>query len=405
MKSNIEFSPMDFVVVGGGIIGLNVALNLKKKFPDCSIAILEKEKSLGIHGSGRNSGVLHAGFYYSADTMKAKFCRDGSQQLTEFCLDRSLPINRCGKLVVAADEADLHGLSELLQRGRANGVLLEEVSQRDAMVIEPRAITFERAIFSPTTSTVSPSHVIQAFENEVRNAGIKVMLDTAFLSRDHGFICTNRGKLEAKYVVNTAGLYADRIAKQYGFSKEYCIIPFKGLYLYESSRGPGLKTNIYPVPDLRYPFLGVHFTVDVSGNVKIGPTAIPAFWREQYNGLENFDLREVIDICRRDLILFMKNDFGFRDVALTEFKKRSASYLSSQAGKLARNVRAEDYTRWGKPGIRAQLINTRTKRLEMDFKIEGDDKSFHVLNAVSPAFTCAMPFAAHVVEQIEQLVR
>ncbi len=400
----MNFWNFDFVVIGAGVIGLNIALLLKKRFPDSSICLVEKEATLGMHGSGRNSGVLHAGFYYTADSMKARFCRDGNQQLTEYCLDRGLPINRCGKLVVAAEESELAGLDELLRRGRLNGVELDEITEAEAKLIEPRAITYQRAIFSPTTATVSPQAVVNALAQDVRDAGIEIMTDAAFISSEGRRIKTTRGEIEAGYVVNAAGLYADRIARHYGFSRDYRIIPFKGLYLYENEGAAGLKTNIYPVPDLRYPFLGVHFTVDVAGHTKIGPTAIPAFWREQYGGIENFSLGEMAEILLRDAKLFLHNDFGFRHVALQEFQKQSKSKLTQLAGKMAHGVHRKDYEHWGQPGIRAQLINIREKRLEMDFRFEGDERSFHVLNAVSPAFTCSMPFSAHVVDQIEQLI-
>lgn len=394
----------DFVVIGAGVIGLNISLMLKKRLPASRVCLIEKEHALGLHGSGRNSGVLHAGFYYSADSMKARFCKDGNRQLTEYCLARGLPINRCGKLVVAADEFELAGLDELLRRGQVNGVELEPVSAAEARAIEPRAITYERAVFSPTTSTVSPLAVVNALAQDVKEADIEIMTDTAFIAREGRSIKTTRGDIEAGYVVNAAGLYADRIARHYGFSEDYRIIPFKGLYLYENEGGPGLRTNIYPVPDLKYPFLGVHFTVDVLGKTKIGPTAIPAFWREHYGGLNNFSVSEMAEILWRDAKLFFHNDFGFRHVALQEFQKQSKSKLTQLAGKMANGVFRKDYMHWGKPGIRAQLINIREKRLEMDFRFEGDDESFHILNAVSPAFTCSMPFSAHVVDKIVQLI-
>lgn len=395
----------DFVVIGAGIIGLNIALLLKKRFSGSRICLIEKEKQPGLHGSGRNSGVLHAGFYYSADSMKARFCKEGNKHLTEYCMERGLPINRCGKLVVAADEAELAGLEELLRRGRANGVEIEEISEVEAREIEPRAITFHKALFSPTTATVSPQAVVCAMADDARKAGIEILTDTAFIAQDERRVRTSQGDINAGYVVNAAGLYADRIAMSYGFSQNFRILPFKGLYLYANEGEPGLRTNIYPVPDLRYPFLGVHFTVDVMGRTKIGPTAIPAFWREQYGGAENFNFSEMTEILMRDASLFWHNDFGFRQVAFREFQKRSRSKLTQLAGRMVKGVRQDAYKKWGKPGIRAQLVNIREKRLEMDFCFEGDDRSFHVLNAVSPAFTCAGPFSLHVVNQIENLIR
>ena len=395
---------MDFLVIGAGVIGLNIALLLKERFPDSKISLIEKEGKPGLHGSGRNSGVLHAGFYYSADSMKARFCKEGNKQLTEYCLAKGLPINRCGKLVVAADETELAGLDELLRRGRANGVELEEVSETEAKEIEPRVLTFQKALFSPTTATVSPQAVVRALADDAIKAGIEILRDTAFLRRDGRRVKTSKGEIEAGYIVNAAGLYADRIAMHYGFSQHFRILPFKGLYLYADEGEPGLRTNIYPVPDLRHPFLGVHFTVDVTGRTKIGPTAIPALWREQYAGMENFSFSEMAEILMRDADLFLHNDFGFRQVAFQEFRKLTRSRMTQLAGRIVSGVRRDAYKKWGKPGIRAQLVNIQERRLEMDFCFEGDDRSFHVLNAVSPAFTCAMPFSRHVVNQIENLL-
>jgi L-2-hydroxyglutarate oxidase LhgO len=182
------------------------------------------------------------------------------------------------------------------------------------------------------------------------------------------------------------------------------VLPFKGLYLYSDPQAPGFRTHIYPVPNLLNPFLGVHFTLTVDGQAKIGPTAIPAFWREHYGGLGRFRLGEFLEVGARELGLLARNDFGFRDLALAELRKYSRSTIVRQASALASDVRMTDYRTWGAPGIRAQLFDIKTRRLEMDFRFEGDDRSFHVLNAVSPAFTCAIPFARHVVDHIGQLV-
>jgi len=391
---------IDFLVVGAGVIGLNLALQLKKRFSDSRISVLEKEAEPGLHASGRNSGVLHAGFYYTSDSMKARFCREGNRYLTDYCLERKLPINRCGKLVVASDESELAGLTELLRRGQANGVAIEEISDVDAREIEPRVLTHQRALYSPNTATVSPKKVVAALIDDVKKAGIEIWTDTAFVGCKERKVKTSRGDIEAGYVVNAAGLYADQIALNYGFSQNYRILPFKGLYLYAGHESAALNTNIYPVPDLKHPFLGVHFTVDVQGRTKIGPTAIPALWREQYGGMENFNFFEMMEILARDVGLFVHNDFGFRKVALEELRKQSRSRMVSLAGHMVEGIDQDAYEKWGRPGIRAQLVNIRKKTLEMDFKFEGDDRSFHVLNAVSPAFTCSMPFSKYLVDQI-----
>lgn len=193
----MNFWNFDFLVIGAGVVLLNIALLLKKRFPDSSVCLVEKEATLGLHGSGRNSGVLHAGFYYTADSMKARFCRDGNRLLTEYCVDRGLPINRCGKLVVASDESELAGLDELLRRGRLNGVELDEITEAEAKVIEPRAITYQCAIFTPTTATVSPHDILRQSIDDCRDAGIEIMTDTAFISLEGSLVNTARGEIEA----------------------------------------------------------------------------------------------------------------------------------------------------------------------------------------------------------------
>lgn len=395
----------DFLVIGGGIVGISIACELRRRFSDASIVLLEKEPELGRHASGRNSGVIHAGFYYTADSLKAKFTRDGNRALTQYCEEKKIPVNKCGKIVVARDETDLSQLDELLRRGKANGVPLESISADEARKIEPRVKTFGRAIWSPTTSTADPLEVLQAMKQDAVNAGVEVRQGAAFLGKRNGKILTRSGDFEAKYVVNCAGLYADRVAREFGFSPEYRILPFKGLYLYSEEPAGSLRTNIYPVPDLRNPFLGVHFTLLVDGHAKIGPTAIPAFWREQYKGFENFRLNEFAEILFRDLSLMLFSGFDFKRLAAEEMLKHFRSRMVSLAGALLEGVKLENYRHWGKPGIRAQLLNIKTKKLEMDFVVQGDEKSLHVLNAVSPAWTCSIPFAKYVCDKVQSLAK
>ena len=394
----------DFLIVGGGIIGVSIARQVRARFGKARVVVLEKEAFLGAHGSGRNSGVLHAGFYYSADSLKARFTRQGNLALTRFCGEHKIRLNRCGKLVVARNAADLPQIDELLRRASANGVPLECLTEDEARKIEPRVKTFERALFSPSTSTANPMEVLEAMRAEAEREGIRFLLGTSFESlRERGFE-TSEGRLTPGYIINAAGLHADTIARQYGFSQHYRIVPFKGLYLYGAENAPGFRTNIYPVPDLRNPFLGVHFTVTVDGHAKIGPTAIPAFWREQYGGLERFDLADCVATLLRELGLIVFAGFDFRRLALEELLKYNRTHLVKLAGELATHVEVGHYTKWGKPGIRAQLMDIRTRKLEMDFVLEGDESSFHVLNAVSPGWTCSIPFAEHVCDQIGSLL-
>ena len=392
----------DFLIIGAGIVGLTIALEIKKQFPDATVSIIEKENQPGMHSSGRNSGVLHAGFYYTADSLKARLCRDGNFAWRQYCEENNLIINQCGKLVVARNAEELKGLDELARRAEINNVELKMISAAESAEIEPQAYTYERALWSPTTATVNPKEVVDSVQNKIKYKGISILNDTAYLKRSGGEVITSNGNFTPGYLINAAGLYADKIAVDYGFSQNYKILPFKGLYLYANDNGLKLKTNVYPVPDLRNPFLGVHFTVTAENKTKIGPTAIPAFWRENYKGWGKFNLEELVDIVGIDASLFLANNFGFRKLAFKEMQKYSKKKLVKLAGTLLNSIEQNDFKKWGTPGIRAQLINTKTKQLEMDFKYEGDDKSFHVLNAVSPAFTCAIPFSEYLVAKIRE---
>lgn len=390
----------DFLVIGGGVIGINIARELKRKHHGATVTVIEKESECGSHASGRNSGVLHAGFYYTADSLKAKFTRLGNKLLTEYCEQKNLKINKCGKLVVAKDEKDQDYLDELIKRGKKNQIELHEITEKEAKEIEPRVKTDRRALFSPTTSSVDPLEVLKAMKQDALDETVEIKTGVAYLGRKGGNVITSAGAIDAKYVVNCAGLYADKIAGDYGFSKKYRILPFKGLYLYSNETQGSLRTNIYPVPDLRNPFLGVHFTLTVDGKAKIGPTAIPAFWREQYSGVDNFSMSEFYEIILRQLGLFAFSKFDFKQLAFDEIRKYSKARMVNLASILLNGVDKENYTKWGKPGIRAQLLDIDEKKLIMDFVLEGDDHSMHVLNAVSPAFTCSIPFSQYVCEEI-----
>ena len=393
----------DFLLIGGGIIGISIARELKSRYPDSSVCLLEKEDHCGLHASGRNSGVLHAGFYYTADSFKAKFTREGNQRLTEYCDAKNIKLNKCGKLVVAQNESELVWLDELMKRARKNGVPLESVTEEESQSIEPRVKTYQRALFSPTTSSVDPKELVASLLSEAIQEGVQIKSNSHYLRRSgKRSIQTSDGIYEAKYLINTAGLYADKIGRDFGFSRDYRILPFKGLYLYSEEPPGALRTHIYPVPDLANPFLGVHFTVTTDGKVKLGPTAIPAFWREQYEGWRNFNFNELTEIILRQAGLFLSSNFDFKTLAFGELQKYSKLKLVSLASSLAKGVDIKHYRRWGQPGIRAQLLNTREKKLEMDFVLEGDDQSMHILNAVSPGFTCALPFAEYVCDQITE---
>ena len=389
----------DYLIIGAGIIGLNIAKNLKERFPDSRIVVLEKELEVAMHSSGRNSGVLHAGFYYGADSLKAKFTKDGNTALKEFCKERNLSVNACKKVVVALDDKEVEGLEELKRRGDANGVELHWLDEEGLADLYPNIKTHKKALLCPTTATVNPKAVTKEFAKVIEELGVELVLDCKYLGSTGNIVHTNQGDYPAIKVINCAGLYADNIARDFGFSKDYVIIPFKGIYLKDKDNISNLTTNVYPVPNLDNPFLGVHYTLTVDNESKIGPTAIPAFWRENYNGLDNFNLKEFLQISYYELKLFTTNAFGFRSLAYGEIKKYNLNYLKGLATKLTRKMNHSGFNSWSTPGIRAQLLNKKTLELVQDFVVESDEDSIHVLNAVSPAFTCSIPFANWVVEE------
>lgn len=389
----------DYLIIGGGIIGLNIARTLKLEKKDAKVVLIEKETEVAMHSSGRNSGVLHAGFYYSADSLKAKFTREGNASLHKFCKDRNLRINECAKVVVAQNDEEVAGLEELKRRGEVNGVELSWLSEEELGEKFPLIKTHQKALFSPTTATIDPKEVTLEFKKVAQELGVEILTSTSYAGKiaEHE-IETNSGVIKFKKLINCAGLYADKIAKDFGFGKNYVIIPFKGIYLKDKHNVCGLETNVYPVPNLANPFLGVHYTYAVEDDSKIGPTAIPAFWRENYKGFENFNFGEMVQILYYEAKLFITNAFGFRSLAIDEVKKYSKSYLLNLAKGLTKPLDMSGFDSWSTPGIRAQLLDTKTLELVQDFVVEGDDVSIHVLNAVSPAFTSSMPFSQWVMQ-------
>ncbi len=393
-------SKYQYIIIGSGIIGLAIARELKKTQPNAKILIIDKEKKEAAHASGRNSGVLHAGFYYAADSFKAQFTVEGNKALKQYCKEKNISVNACGKLVVANDEEELAGLYELEKRGRRNGSNVEMMSEAQACEIDPNVKTYKKALYSPDTASVDPVEVCRALKEDLIQAGVAFQFDSKYLHRcgSHG-IQTTTGDFQADKIINCSGLYAEKIANDFGFGQRYTIIPFKGLYLKYTKNKTDVKINIYPVPNLKNPFLGVHFTKTVHGDIKIGPTAIPAFWRENYEGLDNFKVDELTQIVWQEAKLFLTNAFGFRNLAIEEMKKYRKAYFVGLAQKMVRHIDPQGFTEFTRPGIRAQLLDKKHMKLVQDFVVEGDATSIHILNAVSPAFTCSFPFAEYVAKK------
>jgi len=392
----------DYVIIGSGVVGVSIGAELLRRNPKRRVVILEKEVSAGLHASGRNSGVIHAGFYYSPDSLKARLTRDGNAQLREFARNRNLRIQNTGKVVVAQNSKDVPKINDLFQRGIANGVEVEVVSASELSRIEPLATTHEVALWSPNTGVGDPMEFMDEFTKEFLELGGEIYYGTLVSGISGNRLDTSNGEFHAGHIVNASGLYADKIAAMFGFGSRYTMLPFLGLYIYAPKLKGTLKRHIYPTPDPRNPFLGVHLTTTVDGSVKVGPTAIPVLSREQYSLTSGFNAKEFFQILGTYPKFALSPHHDVLSLLRTELPKLSRRVLVRQAKKLAPSIKLEDFTQLGKPGIRAQLFDLKDKKLEMDFVVEGDTNSTHVLNAVSPAWTSCISFSKFVVDQIQE---
>lgn len=379
----------DYLIVGAGIIGMTIAHTLIQNNRRIKIAIIEKENDVAQHASGRNSGVLHAGFYYTEDSLKAKFTVEGNKLMQSFCNENGIEVKKTQKLVVAQNKEELNGLYELKRRAEKNGVELLLLDKSEAEKIEPNIKTYEKALFSPTTASIDPKEVCHTLKRYLKKKGIDFYFNEPF----------EKTKLKYNYLINCAGSYADKIAQSLGLAKEYTLLPFKGIYLKYKTNKSDVMTNIYPVPNLKNPFLGIHYTVTSDGSIKIGPTAIPAFWRENYQGVKNFSLKEFLEISYYEMKLFTLNAFNFRQLAFEEMKNYKTKVFIQKAKHLVKHI--EDDFEPIPAGIRSQLLNKKTNKLVQDFLVEHGENSTHILNAVSPAFTCSFSFARYIVEEIK----
>jgi L-2-hydroxyglutarate oxidase LhgO len=390
----------DIAVIGGGIVGLALADAWLARHPGSSVLVLDKEERLAEHASGRNSGVMHAGFYYAPDSLKAQLTRRGNQMLKAFCAERGVPVRETGKVVVTTSAEQLTSLDELYSRGQTNGVPLEMVDEAALREIEPLARTHERALWSPSTAVADPVAVVEALAARVRERGGEVRLGTPLIEAGPGWVRTPYQRIEVGHTINAAGLYADRVAHWFGVGEDYAMLPFKGLYWYSSWPAGRLQRHVYPVPDPRNPFLGVHLTVTVDGRTKVGPTAIPSLWREDYAGLRGIKPREFAKIARLYPRFLRSTHHDVPGLVRSEVPKYSRRYLVGQASALVPSVSTEDFRERGRVGVRAQLLHVPTGRLEMDFVVEPGERSTHVLNAVSPAWTSSLAMAERIVERI-----
>src|SRR5512142_2663891 len=310
----------EVLVVGGGIVGLTIARELLRRGKG-DVVVLEREPELGAHASGRNSGVLHAGIYYAPDSTKARTCLSGNKLMRAFCEEKGLPVLAAGKVIVARTEEELPTLEELHRRATANGARVRFVDEKELAELEPMARTVGKALHSLDTAAVDPKLVLKALRAELEAAGVRIVTGCRFLGRAGPERArTTAGEISFGRLVNAAGAHCDEVARAFGVSEHYRLIPFKGIYrkLKPGATFP-VNGNIYPVPDIRNPFLGVHFSRSVHGDVYLGPTAIPALGRENYGLLAGAGA-EALSIMAADAALFFRNA-GFRAVALEEPRK------------------------------------------------------------------------------------
>jgi (S)-2-hydroxyglutarate dehydrogenase len=389
----------EVLIIGGGITGLTIARELLIRGIE-EILVIEKERCLGAHASGRNSGVLHAGIYYTPDSFKAKFCVKGNALMKEYCRENGLTLKETGKVIVTKDSHELERLFELNERAIQNGARSSIIDKKELSEIEPFASTHEKALYSPDTAVIDPNEILNSFKDELLKSGkVNIDYETSFSKlKDDKIAQTSQGAIKFHKVVNASGAFADSVAYKFGVGRDFKILPFKGTYKrLRKERSYLVRGNIYPVPDLRNTFLGVHFTRSVKGEVYIGPTAIPALGRENYGFFDNISL-ETIPILFRDGVLFVENE-AFRSTAITEVKKYSKRLFFQEAKKLMTELTITDIEETDKTGIRPQLVHWPTKKLVMDFVLITEGDSLHVLNAISPAFTSSMAFAKYAVDE------
>jgi L-2-hydroxyglutarate oxidase len=391
----------DVLIIGGGVVGLATGIAILKSNPSLKIIIAEKESRLALHASGRNSGVLHAGFYYSPDSLKAKFCRDGNKDLRVLANKYNIPIREVGKVVVVRNDEENTRLETLFERGIKNGVDLEIHDASKLNEYEPLASTHERFLWSPTTA-VSDSHaILEAMRIEFEILGGTVRYNSKIALKEVGNeIIDESHQFDAKQIINAAGAQADRVSRAVRVGTEYAMLPFMGVYRATEEKNLPLQRLVYPVPHPINPFLGVHFTLTIDHKVKIGPTAIPIAGREQYSFLSGWSGSDIAQSLKgmSSLINGEAHDFG--KIIKSEWPKVIQRLLIKESLELVPS--AIDVKQWHKkpPGIRAQLVHLPTGKLEQDFVLRRKFNSTHVLNAVSPGWTSSMPFGHWIAKSV-----
>lgn len=390
----------DYLIIGAGIIGLTTAYYLQQKHPNKLILIIEKESDIAMHASGRNSGVLHAGLYYANDSLRAKYCVAGASKIREYSLANNIQINQCGKVVVAQSTDEIEAIKALYQRALDNGVNVQLINEKELSEIEPTAKTSQVAIHSPNTASFHAKAICNQLRKDLIKAGVRFSYATQYLKTiNNNEVFTSLGNIHFGTLINCAGMYADKIARDYGLVKDYMLIPFKGVFLYCNDLSGQYKKHIYPLPDPKLKLLGVHFSPEYNGQIKIGPTAVPCIARENYHWLENWRFAEIKEVLSTEFKLLITNSFNFRDLAIAEMKKQTKGGLINCAAGLVKDIRQFEFTNWGHPGIQPRLYNIKKFEIMDDFLVESAGNSVHVINSVSPAFTASFAIGEHIVDK------
>lgn len=385
----------DVAVVGAGLVGLGTARAIQKHYPHLRVTVLDKEAEVGAHQSGHNSGVIHAGLYYKPGSLKAKLCLTGRQQLEQYCAEHGVRFERCGKLVVAADREEKGRLMALAHRALQNGIHVRLLSPEQMKEYEPH-VAGTAALYSPETGIADYPGLALALKAELQGLGVQIITGAgvqAVTQSDVQVLHTSAAEVQARWIVTCAGLQADKVARMCGAQPDVQIVPFRGEYYDLVPERAGLVRNlIYPVPDPRFPFLGVHLTRMIGGGVEAGPNAVLAFAREGYRRSQ-INPRELLETLAYP---------GFWHLA-ARFPKVGTyeMYRSLSKGEFARSLQrlvpeltAGDL-RPGGSGVRAQALN-RAGQIVDDFAVQQTPRALHVLNAPSPAATACLAIGEHL---------
>ncbi len=386
----------DIVIVGGGIVGLATARALRERLPHARLAIIEKEPKLASHQTGHNSGVIHSGIYYKPGSHKAKLCVEGKGLMLQFCEEHGIRVDRCGKVVVATSDAELPRLQTLYERGAANGVAVEMIDPARLRELEPHASAL-RAIWSPSTAIVDYGEVAGAIAHELAAGGVAIETGArvASIARtgDGVEIAATRLTVRAKRLVNCAGLYSDVVARLAGARTDVQIIPFRGeYYLLRPDRRSLVRGLIYPVPDPEFPFLGVHLTRTVHGDVEAGPNAVFAFAREGYRFGRVSPGELAATLAYRGFWRMARRYWRMGTFEMYRSLNKAAFVKALQ--RLVPELRPEDVAPGG-AGVRAQAVSPDGSLVD-DFRIVAAADAIHVLNAPSPAATASLAIGRHV---------